>query len=85
MEKIEVEAYTISPYQISYICPNCFSSYKKNGEPTKRATNIVHLHGNSEGTKENHTIIRSSHCSSNPYEVRICITDKTRRIKYKSY
>lgn len=79
---VEVVAKFVNKYQFGFECPFCFSNYKKNGEPYKRAKKVIHYHG-SEGTLENRTTTRIKHCDKNrvpkfDYFI-IHITDETIR------
>lgn len=76
-----VRAIRIDSVHIEYECPVCWTSYKKNGEPTKRARRVVHRHGsnNEFHYRREH---RVTHCarvdgSSQPWEVYIYVTKKT--------
>ena len=79
---LNVEAVEITPNLIKYKCPVCFTKYNKDGKPSKRAKNLIHIHGNEEHSKENRITSRSHHNNSNNIgynQVCIHITDKTLR------
>jgi len=83
INELNVEAIEITPKLIRYKCPVCFTKYNKNGEPSKRAKNVIHIHGNEEHSARNRITGRSHH--NNQYSnigynnVCIHITDKTLR------
>lgn len=61
--KIEiVKAHRIDNEFIYYECSYCWTNYKANGEPTKRAKRGIHKHG-SRNCFENRTELRVPHCS----------------------
>tara|TARA_R110002110_G_scaffold414804_1_gene645966 strand:- start:4033 stop:4296 length:264 start_codon:yes stop_codon:yes gene_type:complete len=62
---IKVEASEITPNIIKFECPQCWSKYKKNGEPAMRAKRITHIHGNETHSKDNRSTDRSGHCIVN--------------------
>ena len=77
-----VTANTISPKKLEYECPFCWSSLKKNGQPTKRARRLTHTHGNGSDDHadlSNRIEFRSTHCPVVREDVYIHITDETRR------
>ena len=69
MEEEIVTAKWINKTEFGFQCPNCWSMYKKNGEPYKNSKRIEHRHG-SGGNLNNRIEHRSSHCSS--ISKRIC-------------
>lgn len=82
---IYVQASRINLKLLYFICPLCFSNYKINGEPTKRAKHIIHVHGNSYNLL-NRFEYKSSHCVGNytnelcnEYDFVVGITDNTLR------
>ena len=81
-QEIDVIATKMDNVNFYYECPNCWSSYKKNGEPYKKATHIMHIHG-SGNDFSNRIEPRWSHCVNvkDKYHARIHITDKTRKLK----
>lgn len=67
MENLKIyETHKLNGNQVSYKCEECFSSYKKNGEPTKRAKNICHFHGVNDTEMKNGYLTRASHCAKGP-------------------
>ena len=44
-----VEASEINNRLIKFKCPFCWSRYKKDGNPYKKAKRIIHIHGNLDG------------------------------------
>jgi len=62
MKNFSVEANVITPKQIYFECPFCWSKYKKNGEPYKNAKRLRHIHGNECHTSENRVTTRTPHC-----------------------
>ena len=61
--KIEtVNAYKIDNIHIYYECSYCWTKYKANGEPTKKAKRGIHIHG-SGNRFENRIELRIPHCS----------------------
>ena len=79
-----VEAIYVTRSQLAFVCPFCFTNYKKNGEPYKRAKKVTHYHG-SEHKLENRTTRRIAHCDPkrlppNFGEFIIQITDNTKRM-----
>jgi hypothetical protein len=82
MKTISVEASEITPTLIKFICPQCWSKYKKNGDPYKRAKRVMHIHGNETQSKNNRTTDRGPHCIVNNNDIDsfdIHITEKTIR------
>ena len=81
MKYFSVEAQVITPKQISFECPVCWSKYKKNGEPYKTAKRIRHIHGNDTGKDMDRKTTRSPHClrSGDFDEFLIEITENTVR------
>ncbi len=77
-----VEAKTIDKHHITYECPYCYTKYKKNGQPYKKAKHRVHTHG-SCGELHNRIEARIHHSGTddprNGQEVGISITDNTIR------
>jgi hypothetical protein len=80
MVNTTVNAQSIDKIQISFECPYCWSKYKQNGEPTKRAKKIKHVHGSNENLN-NRTEHRLAHCIRERYDgcFYIIIDDKTIR------
>lgn len=80
-ETVNVVATKITPTSIHFECPECWSKYKKNGEPTARAKRIIHNHGNETGSIENRETDRVPHCirKNNICCFNIQITDATKR------
>lgn len=78
---VDVIASKITPTNIFFECPECWSRYKKNGEPTARAKRIQHIHGNEYGSDENRETDRVPHgnCINNICRFNIKITDDTVR------
>jgi hypothetical protein len=72
-------ANTIDSDTFTYECPDCWTSYKKNGKPTLRAKRTIHRHG-SNNDISNRFEYRISQCEKNSKPVIIHITDETRRI-----
>ena len=62
MKNFSVEANVITPKQIYFECPFCWSKYKKNGEPYKKAKRLRHIHGNECHSSENRVTTRTPHC-----------------------
>lgn len=78
----DVIAESISNKHIRFKCPFCYSKYKKNGDPYKRAKRIYHTHG-SNGELYNRIEHRIAHCYGNKEyttDFNIHITDNTKRI-----
>lgn len=65
-ELTEVHALSVDDKQISFICPYCWSKYKKNGQPYMTAKRLIHYHG-SNGNRANRIENRISHCSKHIY------------------
>lgn len=85
MEYFKIEADVITPSEIKFKCPCCWSKYKKNGQPYKNAKRVVHVHGNDTRGKENRSTTRTPHCirfSDEFDEFLIEITDNTRRERF---
>jgi hypothetical protein len=61
MENTTVYAQSIDNDCIKFECPYCWSNYKKDGEPTKRAKRIIHIHGSNNNFR-NRTEHRIAHC-----------------------
>lgn len=82
-DDLNVVASMVSKTTIKYECPICYTKYKKNGEPYKRAKHKIHTHGNETRTLGNRITTRTPHCdrNHNPYtrNVYIHITDATNR------
>lgn len=80
MVNTTVNAQSIDGYHIKFECPYCWSKYKKNGEPTKNAKRINHIHGSS-GNLNNRNEHRIAHCVRERYDggFNIIIDDKTIR------
>ena len=76
---MDIIAKTIDLETFAYECPDCWTSYKKNGEPTLRAKKKIHRHGSS-GILSNRIENRVTHCLKHNKTVDIHITDETRRI-----
>lgn len=76
---MKVVADSIDKTHIKFTCPHCFSKYKKNGEPYKRAKNLVHTHG-SNNDLSNRRETRVHHGKRYGDEVEILITDETKRL-----
>jgi hypothetical protein len=75
----DVEAKLITPINIFFECPYCFTDYKKNGMPTKRAKHYTHIHG-SGNQFHNRSEDRVAHCRFDGKKLfRIHITDNTIR------
>lgn len=81
MSEIIVHAKWINKNQFGFICPHCWSKYKKNGEPYKTAKRIEHRHG-SCGDLYNRTEYRGGHCviKKNFNGFKIIIDDDTIRL-----
>tara|TARA_Y100001937_G_scaffold13635_1_gene18026 strand:- start:505 stop:759 length:255 start_codon:yes stop_codon:yes gene_type:complete len=62
MKYFKVEADVVTPTQITFECPYCWSKYKKNGDPYKTAKRVRHIHGNDTHSNENRTTTRTPHC-----------------------
>ena len=78
----DVYAETISNKQFKFKCPFCWTKYKKNGKPYKKAKRKYHFHG-SDGDLSNRVEHRSAHCYGNDEystDFNIYITDDTIRI-----
>jgi hypothetical protein len=75
-----VHANMINKEQFSFICPFCFSNYKKNGEPRKGSKHLKHFHGSS-GDLNNRVENRVPHCMNERYRgsFDIIIDDSTKR------
>ena len=84
IEKNCVIATKITPYNIFFECPYCWTAYKRDGERTQRAKPATHTHGNETGDKTNRTITRSPHCHTgrNDECFIISVTDDTVREKF---
>jgi|TARA_R100000773_G_scaffold31701_3_gene27078 hypothetical protein len=78
---VDVIATKITPVSIYFECPECWSKYKRNGEPTARAKRIIHNHGNETHSDKNRETDRVPHCIKNNGICRfnIKITDDTVR------
>jgi len=78
---IVVIADTIDKIHFTFSCPNCYTKYKKNGDPYKNASRTTHRHG-SNGSTENRAEYRVPHCrgKNKPAEFTIMITDETKRL-----
>tara|TARA_R100001163_G_scaffold11166_3_gene10227 strand:+ start:6092 stop:6361 length:270 start_codon:yes stop_codon:yes gene_type:complete len=61
-ETVSVVAQKITPTSIHFKCPECWSKYKKNGEPSLRGKPVIHNHGNETGSSENRETDRIPHC-----------------------
>lgn len=80
---MKVVADSIDKNHIKFTCPHCFSKYKKNGEPYKRAKNRVHTHGScGDLSNRRETRIHHHDYMRNKFgeEVEIFITDQTKRL-----
>ncbi len=76
---VSVMAVWIDPMQFGYICPNCWTRYKKNGQPHANAKRVQHVHG-SCGDLKNRVESRVPHCPKSDFdEVVITIDDTTIR------
>ena len=84
IEKNCVIATKITPDNIFFECPYCWTAYKRDGERTQRSKPLIHLHGNETGDKTNRIITRSPHCRNcrNDECFIISITDDTVREKF---
>jgi hypothetical protein len=80
MVNTTVNAQSINNVHIKFECPYCWSKYKKNGEPTKRAKRINHMHGSNDNLN-NRTENRIAHCMNERYNggFNIIINDETIR------
>jgi hypothetical protein len=81
MGLVNVHAKRISNSQVWFMCPQCMSAYKKNGEPTIRAKPIEHANGNN-GDMSNRIESRVPHCRKLPNNItgfNIIIDDATIR------
>jgi hypothetical protein len=87
MENFWIEANLITPKQIYFNCPCCWSKYKKNGEPYKNAKRVRHIHGNCTGTDVNRNTTRTPHCIKKPEEGEfiIRITENTIKRGFKPF
>ena len=81
MVNTTVFAKSVDKVHIRFECPFCWSKYKKNGEPTKNAKKVIHLHG-SCGELHNRIEHRGAHCINNKYNgsFNIIINDDTARL-----
>jgi hypothetical protein len=61
LPRYEVAVQTIDVYEFSFVCPFCYTQYKQNGDPYKKAARKKHHHG-SEGNTANRTVDRASQC-----------------------
>ena len=73
---LTVQATTLSPTVISYLCPHCRDSKQRR---------IAHRHGNDGNMDDRDTETRTAHCIDAPSvrgfnEVRIIINDETYRL-----
>jgi hypothetical protein len=73
-----VRASQISVDKVFFVCPFCWTSYKKNGIPTAKAKRVIHTHGN-DGDMDNRVIHRVAHCDNNYKSFFIGITEQTNR------
>lgn len=83
-----VGACRVTPKGLFYVCPWCWTKYKKNGQPYPNAKRLIHTHGNAYKTMDNHDAgDRFLHCNDHIFErrpkgctgVRILVTDETER------
>jgi hypothetical protein len=65
MQPYEVTACRIDRDGIFFVCPFCWTSYKKDGTPTARAKPVMHQHG-SAGSVERRVEHRVAHCNKFP-------------------
>jgi len=73
-----VEALRINTAQFCFICPCCWSRYKKNGERALNSTKGKHYHG-SIGDVSNRIEQRMTHCEKVKNGIFIHITDNTKK------
>jgi len=76
---MDIIAKTIDLETFAYDCRDCWTIYKKNGEPSLRGKPVEHKHG-SEGILSNRVENRISLCKTHNKNIEIHITDETRRI-----
>jgi len=72
---LTVQATTLSPTAISYLCPHCRDAKHRR---------LIHRHGNDGNMADRETETRTAHCMDPPSvrgfsEVRIVINDETSR------
>ena len=74
-----VHCETIDNIHLTFTCPFCWSSYKKDGTPKKTAKPVIHRHG-SNGNFTNRTEHRIPHCTKDKsHTFNIVIDDQTIR------
>ena len=67
-----------------FTCPFCYTNYKKDGEPCKTASHVIHSHGASRDGK-NYFGLKTAHCHDRnpkgicPRSYIFVITDRTER------
>lgn len=62
MNPLRISALEVNDYHVTYECPFCFTKYNKNGQPSKRAKNHIHQHGNLGNKKIGSHFVRVTHC-----------------------
>ena len=78
---MEIIVDSVDRTHITYQCENCSKYFFKNGNKRKHPKIVHHRHG-SCGDLSNRTECRLSHCLKNPQEVKLIVTDATRKIEY---
>jgi hypothetical protein len=61
IESCEVDCIEVNEKNIKFECPYCYTSYKLNGQPRKKAKHKIHTHG-SNGDIKPRTETRIPHC-----------------------
>jgi hypothetical protein len=79
--EIHVVAERLTKTHIYYECPHCYTKYKKDGTPYKKAKKVIHSHGNDTHSFDNRITTRVHHSNSSHIKtynnVCIHITDDT--------
>lgn len=81
-ETVNVVASKITPTNIYFKCPLCWSRYNKNGSPSIRGKPVYHVHGNETTSSDNRETHRTTHCHNKAFcgfNVKIMVTDDTVR------